>query len=1514
MQLFEIEVIIRRCLPCPPNTTAIFADENKLSGWVLLQETNQTHHTGDLLKDLSAALLKHTGLHFITILLVPAGALARTADNTVNHNQVKKDFENSKVKTILRWDHDLPGRLKKLWSEILEIDEVGLEDNFFELGGHSLLAIQIFSRLRDEFNIDLSISVLFDAPSIKDLIAVIDKQARTAPRAIHSDISFLEVDIENRHQPFPLSDIQEAYWIGRRPDIELGGIATHGYLETRLYNFDLLCFTQALQYVIKRHDMLRAVVLPDGTQRIIAEVPDYEVKYVDLRNYDETRAQQELTQIRNELSHQLLPADQWPLFEFRATQINETETIVHISLDMLIMDAWSIQLVLRELNTLYKNPDTQLSALEISFRDYVLAERRQRETESYSESLAYWQKRLANFASGPELPLAKSPDHIKAARFARRQFKLAKPLWDSLKSRTHSARVTPSGVLLSAFACVLSAWSKNPRFTLNLTLFNRLPIHPQINSLVGDFTSLILLEINIDANCSFAQIARAIQTQLWQDMEHSAVSGVEVMRELNRQGGGIQPYIPIVFTSTLTDDVGDTGHLYDALGETLYSVSQTPQVWLDHQVFEQKDGLLLSWDVLEDIFPANMVNAMFNTYCELITQIATEDSIWEDPIPCMTPNGDLMIQAVSNATETPLSESLLHTAFEQQVLRNPTLEAVITPQNLLTYEHLHRLAKYYAYILNQQGAQPNQLVGIVMHKGWEQIVATLAVLYAGAAYLPLDPSLPEERLHHILAQSEARLVLLQPTLTAALSLPRNLHPIVIRPLEPDAQTPTAFHTPTKADDLAYVIYTSGSTGLPKGVEISHRGALNTILDINTRFKVSSNDRVFALSALGFDLSVFDIFGTLSAGGCIVIPDYQALRDPAHWLGLIDKYQVTLWNSVPALFAMLVEYAQTQASSLKSLRLAMLSGDWIPLTLPEKFKALVPSAEIVSLGGATEASIWSIVYPIQKVDNAWPSIPYGKPLDNQRFYVLDEAFNQRPIWVTGELYIGGIGLAKGYWRDQEKTDAAFITHPRTDERLYRTGDLGRYLPDGCIEFLGREDSQVKVQGYRIELGEIEAALMHYEGISQANVNTHGEKHAEKQLIAYLVLREGHRFDEFVLREMLAAKLPHYMIPSIYVVLDTLPLSANGKVDKKLLPLPQFNSSQSREDIKHYNREEQIITGIVKNILEVTEISPDTNLFHAGLTSLEVVRISNALANELNFRPKIEDLLTRPSLAKLFAMFAEQKKLKAPLIKADEASIFIKQEFSLIEEPEARRAFKEKQPGLRNFSTTDEIIFLPASNDELPPEYRQFKSVRKFCLSKIQASHFSRFLRVLSEQTIHGTPKYMYGSAGGLYPVQIYLYVKADRIEGIEEGVYYYHPKQHCLVAIAKSSRIPCTVYDHFVNRPIFGEAAFSLFFIANMAAIEPMYGEQSAKFCHIEAGAISQLLLASASVEQLGLCTIGTMDFDAIRPLFDLSPHHELIISMVGGKRMDESIPLSTQQDSIDIASLYSTNTREQGVI
>ena len=435
------------------------------------------------------------------------------------------------------------------------------------------------------------------------------------------------------------------------------------------------------------------------------------------------------------------------------------------------------------------------------------------------------------------------------------------------------------------------------------------------------------------------------------------------------------------------------------------------------------------------------------------------------------------------------------------------------------------------------------------------------------------------------------------------------------------------------EDLAYVIYTSGSTGVPKGVMIEHGGALNTINDINARFGVSAEDRVLALSAFNFDLSVYDVFGLLSVGGAVVLPEPGAHREPAQWARLAARHRVTVWNSVPTLMEMLADHLRAQdMAEVPPLRVVMMSGDWIPVTLPGRIHDLVPGTEIWSLGGATEASIWSILYPIEKVDPGWASIPYGKPMLNQQIHVLNDALQPCPTWVPGHLYIGGTGLARGYLNDEAKTRASFIEHPAAGDRLYRTGDLGRYLPDGNVEFLGRQDFQVKIQGYRVELGEIEAGLLRCPGVRAAAAIAWGERHEAKQLTAYVVPDAGADADPARLAEALRRELPPYLIPQLIVPLDELPLTPNGKLDRSALPSPG-SVTRDADDTPPRDELEATLAGIWEDFFERRPIGINSSFFDLGGDSLRAVRLMAAVQRVTGRSLPLATLFARPTVALL-----------------------------------------------------------------------------------------------------------------------------------------------------------------------------------------------------------------------------------------------------------------------------------------
>ena len=1108
---------------------------------------------------------------------------------------------------------ELEQRLVELWRHVLNLERVGVQDDFFLLGGHSLKAMRLLAAIEQTYGAAIPLKRFFDNPTVEGC-AVRIRNGAASPDRDAGQVR-LEPDPGERHAPFPLTLIQQAYWLGRSDVFELGNISTQSYVEATMPDLCLQRLSRAFNQLIARHDMLKAVITPAGEQAILAQVPDYEFPLIDLRDKTPDDIAAAIDRLREEMATQVLPLGTWPVFDARVSRLPDGSGRLHVLTDAITLDAKSRSILANELAALYADPDHALPVLQLSFRDYVLAAQRMGDTPAYATARAYWLDRIDRLPAAPDLPMASTPGSGNAQEIRRWHMAIDQDSWSSLKTKAAQHRLTPANILLTAFAEVLALWSKSGHFCLNLTLFNRHALHEQVEELAGVFTSSIPLEVNLDSPGGFEAQAGRIRDQLWSDMEHRHFTGIEVLRELNsRRGTTMGAQMPVVFTSTigLRDDTGQSSAAFRFDDDAAASRSRTSQVFLDCQVAEQDGGARIVWNGLASLFPPGMLDDMFTAFRARVIEIASSAGLPNTGVT-LPPTHRERRHAV-NATTTPRADGdLLHQLFIRQVPAFADKRAVAWRDGSLTYGELDRLSNALAHHIRAAGVRVGELVAVVAEKGWEQVVSVLAVLKAGGAYLPIDPELPTQRRNQLLEQADVAVALTQAHLQSRLEWPERVHCIRVAREELAAGKHEALADLQTATDLAYVIFTSGSTGVPKGVMIDHRGAVNTIEDINRRFAVTDQDAVLALSALNFDLSVYDIFGLLAVGGTIVYPDAAFERDPLEWTRLVETHGVTVWNTVPSLAQMWIDSLDEQpAASQAGIRVVMMSGDWIPTGLPARIRRHFPAALQYSLGGATEVSIWSIYYPITDVDPSWSSIPYGKPMENQSFRVRKPDFRDCPEWVPGDLYIGGIGLAKGYWKDDQKTDATFVTCPHSGERLYKTGDLGRYLPDGNIEFLGREDNQVKVNGYRIELGDIEAAMVQHPEVKLAIAAAVGERN-RRQLVAYVVLEDATRrrlhqdragLDALAaqVQQRVREQLPAYMLPAAFVLLDAVPLTANGKVDRKALPVPDIHRTSDKVYAPPTSEVELALCQIWQQLLQVERVGIGDNFFELGGDSL------------------------------------------------------------------------------------------------------------------------------------------------------------------------------------------------------------------------------------------------------------------------------------------------------------------------
>ncbi|MDH5377782.1 MAG: amino acid adenylation domain-containing protein, partial [Gammaproteobacteria bacterium] len=554
------------------------------------------------------------------------------------------------------------------------------------------------------------------------------------------------------------------------------------------------------------------------------------------------------------------------------------------------------------------------------------------------------------------------------------------------------------------------------------------------------------------------------------------------------------------------------------------------------------------------------------------------------------------------------------------------------------YQQLYGLASGLAQRLGERKSSTPGFVAVYMNKGYEQVVAVLGALLAGYAYVPIDVVLPEERVRFILEECSIKKIVTQEKYLERAVLSERQCVLVDNS---DHNKYFETRSLSRSNDTAYIIFTSGSTGEPKGVVLDHRGPVNTILDLVKRFKLSEADTIFGISSLSFDLSVFDIFGAFASGSTLVLPEQHELKDPKEWLGLLTRHDVTLWNSAPALMQMFVEYLDAIDTSLPpSLRTVMLSGDWVPIWLAQRIKQHSTKCELISLGGATEASIWSNYHVVEQIEKSWRSIPYGLPLNNQRFYILDSALNRRPLLVEGDLYISGMGLAQGYWNRKEITDKAFFTHPELGERLYKTGDKGRYMLNGEIEFLGREDGQIKLQGYRVELGEIESALQRYPNVTHAVVIVAGTSKETQYLVAYIATLDK-TVDERKIKSFAAKSLPEYMVPEYVTILERFPITSNGKVDRKKLPKVDTKSKTEGPQSLPLSSSEVLLEQIWWDVLDIHHRIPkNLSFFDCGGSSFLAVRLVATIKKKFGVELPIAKLLQVNTIEEL-AQYIDQQ---------------------------------------------------------------------------------------------------------------------------------------------------------------------------------------------------------------------------------------------------------------------------------
>ena len=886
----------------------------------------------------------------------------------------------------------------------------------------------------------------------------------------------------------------------------------------------------------------------------------------------------------------------------------------------LIFDGRSLERILQHVATILADRQP----LPADDPEELLAALRVRLTAANAPACpTWWQQRLAGWSPADTLPT----DPSAVAGLAHRRVDCVLTAMESADIAAAAARFSTSSATLihAAWVVLLTVWNRSDDVLYGNVRACRHSNGHALGAVAGPFINPLVRRVRTDPSATCGALIEQLRNLQHDERPHelatlatiAAASGVPISKLALETIVSIKDRISLSAAEQLLGLSGNR-HRLELHEKPSFILSLSAAL---HPVI----NLRLYADAGH--FSGTAIDRLAQQLRHLLLTIARAPETPLHAVSVLDPEQHRRLAIAYNATAMTMPRGLaLHQPFEMRAASSPAFTALIDGPLTLTYGELDAAANRLAAHLASHGVQPGALVAVRLERSAAQVIALLAVLKAGATYVPLDVQWPIERVQWILGSTRAALLVTD----AAHALTEQAQVLVDGEREHQliaAQPATRIPLDVDETRPAYVIFTSGSTGTPKGVVIDHRGALNTIYDLNARLAVGADDRVLAISSFTFDLSVFDLFGLLAAGGAMVICPPAATRDPARWASLIRHHRITLWNSVPALAEMLVEGNREQPAAFASMRLVMMSGDWIPVTLPSRLRALMPHADQLSLGGATEASIWSILHPIGRLPPEAHSVPYGRPMANQELHVLDRHCRRCPVLVPGDLYIGGSGLAIGYWDDPERTASSFIIAP-DGSRLYRTGDQGRFLPSGDIEFLGRTDTQVKLNGFRIELGEIEAVARRYAGVRDSFAMIREDLPGQRQLVLYLVCDGAPP----VATEVIAhcrRFLAEYMLPSAVVGIHSLPLTDNGKVDRKSLPRPVTAAVQSQP----LTPDETRLAALWERLLGHRPDHPYRTFFECGGDSLAAIRLVEAMRREFSATLTIQQVFETPTLRDL-----------------------------------------------------------------------------------------------------------------------------------------------------------------------------------------------------------------------------------------------------------------------------------------
>jgi amino acid adenylation domain-containing protein len=1040
-----------------------------------------------------------------------------------------------------------------------------------------------------------------------------------------------------RKENLPLSFAQQRLWFLDQLEsgTSLYNIPSAFYLRGTL---NVPALEQALNEILGRHEALRTSFMTVEGQAVQVIAPNLTLKMpvINLQELPQTKREAEVLQLVTHEAQRPFDLTQAPLLRATLLQLGEEEYVVMFTMHHIISDGWSMGILIQEVVALYegfsKGLPSPLSELPIQYADFAVWQRQWLQKEVLESQLAYWRSQLGGTVPVLQLPTDRPRPKVQTFQGATKSFSLSAHLTEALKALSRKEDVTLFMTLLASFQTLLYRYSGQEDILVGSAIANR--NRKEIEPLIGFFVNTLVLRTHLGGNPSFRELLGRVREVTLGAYAHQDLPFEYLIEDLHPERN--LSYNPLFQVMFILQNASRSELKLPCLTLSPLKVEKrTAKFDLSLSMEDTESGLTGVFEYNTDLFDSATINRMVEHFCTLLSGIVAHPNSCLKDLPLLTEAERQQLLVEWNNTQIDYSQKqCIHELFENQVERSPDAIAVIFEDQQLTYRELNTKANQLAHHLQTLGVAPEVLVGICVERSLEMVIALLGILKAGGAYVPLDPAYPQERLAFMLHDTSVPVLLTQARLLE--SLPHHQAKVICLDADWDAisqqrqQNLTSWVT---INNLAYVIYTSGSTGRPKGAMNTHMGICNRLLWMQDTYQFTPADSVLQKTPFSFDVSVWEFFLPLLHGSRLVVAQPGGHQDSAYLVKLIAQEQITTLHFVPSMLQVFLQ--EPGLEKCKSLKRVICSGEALPFELQKRFFASL-DAELHNLYGPTEAAI-DVTFWTCKRQSDLPIVPIGRPIANTQIYLLDSQGQPVPIGVPGELHIGGKGLARGYLNRPELSAEKFISNPFSDEpgaRLYKTGDLCRYLPDGNIEFLDRIDNQVKIRGFRIELGEIEAALTQHSAVRASVVVVREDEPGSKRLVAYVVPHPEQALTITELRRFLKDKLPEYMMPSAFMILEALPLTPNGKVNRQALPAPELARPELEKSFAEPRTPiEEVLAAIWIDILRLEQVGIHDNFFELGGHSLLATQVISRLRKVFQVELPLRCLFESPTIAEL-----------------------------------------------------------------------------------------------------------------------------------------------------------------------------------------------------------------------------------------------------------------------------------------